>query len=111
MATAHRRGQPQEHDLFGPARPAAWLSPQELTDMSVEEQHRLAATRRRSALEDYARQHRVLVADVERRFLVHPDCQFTDRAEALRWIAEEVTVQSGRDIRARRVVALARIHR
>lgn len=108
MATARRRNAPQEQDLYGPAKPAAWLSPQELTDMPVEEQHRLAATRRRSVLEDYARQHRMLVGDVDRRFLVHPDRRFTDRAETLRWLARHGWQGSG-DIERRRRARLATV--
>lgn len=80
MATARRRSQPQEPDLYGPGKPVAWLSLQELSDMSAEAQHRLAATRRRAAVEEYARQHRMLIGDVERQFMVRPDHRSSDRA-------------------------------
>ncbi len=107
MATARwRRVPPQEQDLYGPAKPTAWLSTMEMAHSSVEEQQRMAAQRRRSALEQYARQHRMLAADVERRFLVHPDRRFTDRAEALRWLDEHPSEPSGLDIKARRVKRL-----
>ncbi len=106
MATVRRRGQPQERDLYGPARPATWLDEQELADLSLEEQHQLATARRRCALDAYARERRMSYADVERWFLVHPERKFTDRAEALRWIAEHVTEASGLDIPARRLVRL-----
>ncbi len=106
MATARRRSQPPEQDLYGPAKPAAWLSPQELAESSVQEQHRIAAARRKAVTEEYAREHRMLVADVERRFLVHPDHKFTDRREALRRLAEHPSEPSGLDIRARRVARL-----
>ncbi len=108
MATARRRGQSQEHDLYGPAKPAAWLSTMEMADISVEEQHRLATRRRRSALEDHADQNKILVADVERRFFAHPDRRFTDRAKALRWLAEHPQEPSGLNIRARRQAQLNR---
>ncbi len=59
------------------------------------------------ALEDYAMAHRMLVADVERRFLIAPDDKITERARALRRIPERGE-PSGLDIPARRLRWLTR---
>ncbi len=55
VATAWRKPQQDtEERLYGPAQPTVWLSTVEMEPLPLVERHRLAAVRRRQAMQDYA---------------------------------------------------------
>jgi hypothetical protein len=84
-ARARRQQSPSGEDRLTLTAPEAWLSPAELATLDVEARWRLAAERRRAALQVYAREHRLYLDEATRRF---SGPRIRDRRQALAYAAE-----------------------